>query len=88
MRNTCSNKSGTWCPEPRRGEAHLLRKRSCTRSIWWARLALIAEEMEKVQEARNVRTFHALHERVARVVRHNPCRFCSSVWAAGTAMCS
>ena len=38
-------------------------------------LAAIAEEMEDVQASRNVRTFHALHERIARVVRHNPVPF-------------
>ena len=38
-------------------------------------LAAISDEMEQVQESRNVRTFHALHERVSRVVRHNPVPF-------------
>ena len=62
-------------PGTSRGEAHMLRKRILHKVDLVGTLAVIAEEMEKVQEARNVRTFHALHERVARVVRHNPVPF-------------
>ena len=62
-------------PGTGRGEAHVLRKRLLHKIDLVGTLALIAEEMERVQEDRNVRTFHALHERVARVVRHNPVPF-------------
>ena len=62
-------------PGTARGEAHVLRKRLLHKIDLVGTLALIAEEMERVQEDRNVRTFHALHERVARVVRHNPVPF-------------
>ena len=62
-------------PGTARGEAHVLRKRLLHKIDLIGTLALIAEEMERVQEERNVRTFHALHERVARVVRHNPVPF-------------
>lgn len=62
-------------PGTARGEAHVLRKRLLHKIDLVGTLALIAEEMERVQEERNVRTFHALHERVARVVRHNPVPF-------------
>ena len=62
-------------PGTPRGEAHILRKRLLHKVDLVGTLALISEEMEGVQEARNVRTFHALHDRVARVVRHNPVPF-------------
>ena len=62
-------------PGTTRGEAHVLRKRLLHKVDLVGTLALIAEEMEAVQEVRNVRTFHALHDRVARVVRHNPVPF-------------
>ena len=62
-------------PGTARGEAYVLRKRLLHKVDLVGTLALISEEMEAVQEARNVRTFHALHERVARVVRHNPVPF-------------
>ena len=62
-------------PGTTRGEAHVLRKRLLHKVDLVGTLALISEEMELVQESRNVRTFHALHERVARVVRHNPVPF-------------
>lgn len=62
-------------PGTTRGEAHVLRKRLLHKIDLVGTLALIAEEMERVQEERNVRTFHALHERVSRVVRHNPVPF-------------
>ena len=57
------------------GAAHLLRKRLLHKVDLVGTLALIADEMEQVQQDRNVRTFHALHERVARVVRYNPVPF-------------
>ena len=57
------------------GEAYLLRKRLVHKIDLVGTLAAIAEEMEDVQASRNVRTFHALHERIARVVRHNPVPF-------------
>ena len=62
-------------PGTTRGEAHVLRKRLVHKVDLVGTLALISEEMEAVQEVRNVRTFHALHDRVARVVRHNPVPF-------------
>lgn len=57
------------------GEAHTLRKRLMHKMDLVGTLAAISDEMEQVQESRNVRTFHALHERVSRVVRHNPVPF-------------
>ena len=62
-------------PGTAKGEAYLLRKRLVHKIDLVGTLAAIAEEMEDVQASRNVRTFHALHERIARVVRHNPVPF-------------
>jgi len=62
-------------PGTARGEAHLLRKRLLHKIDLVGTLAVLADEIEAVQQERNVRTFHALHERVSRVVRHNPVPF-------------
>lgn len=62
-------------PGTPQGAAYLLRKRLVHKIDLVGTLAAIAEEMEDVQANRNVRTFHALHERIARVVRHNPVPF-------------
>jgi ATP-dependent helicase/nuclease subunit A len=52
-----------------------LRKRLLHKIDLVGTLAVLADEIEAVQQERNVRTFHALHERVSRVVRHNPVPF-------------
>ena len=62
-------------PGTAEGEAHVLRKRLLHKIDLVGTLALLSEEIEEVQQSRNVRTFQALHERVARVVRHNPVPF-------------
>jgi len=57
------------------GRAYLLRKRLVHKIDLVGTLAVLSDEIERVQQTRNVRTFQALHDRVARVVRHNPVPF-------------
>lgn len=62
-------------PETEEGREFVLKTKLVHKIDLIGTIASLAEAMEEVQQQRNVRTFHALHERVARVVRHNPVPF-------------
>ncbi|MEY3010876.1 MAG: hypothetical protein RLZZ314_1518 [Bacteroidota bacterium] len=62
-------------PETEEGRAFVLRQRLIHKIDLMGTIAVLAEAVEEVQVSRNVRTFHALHERVAKVVRGNPVPF-------------
>ena len=57
------------------GEEHQLKRALIHKLDLIGTLAVLSEEIEDVQAAQNVRTFHALHDRVSRVVKENPVPF-------------
>ncbi len=57
------------------GEEHQLKRALVHKLDLIGTLAVLSEEIEHVQATQNVRTFHALHDRVARVVKENPVPF-------------
>jgi ATP-dependent exoDNAse (exonuclease V) beta subunit len=62
-------------PKTEEGKEYMLAKSLNKRMSLLGALAALHQEIENVQIDNNIRTFHAMHERIAEIVKENPAPF-------------
>jgi len=62
-------------PDTEEGRRYLLAKKLNKRIALMGTLAALHQEIEQVQVDNNIRTFHAMHEKISDVVKRNPAPF-------------
>ncbi len=65
----------TLTPETSNGKRHILAKKLNKRMALMGTLAALHQEIENVQIDNNIRTFHAMHERISDIVKENHAPF-------------